>query len=177
MTDITINLQKSNKWKFLLTIAINFISSKGVKECVMRSKSNNIECTPYDNQNEVVDEFFDSRLSRYQISLEKLMRRSVFIFDSVPLLYYRCHKINFKRGGSYIDFPGWIKKKRTKINPKNDYERYSEYAAAIALNHKTIDYYPERVSNIKPFINSCNWKGINYPSKSEDWKRLEKTKI
>ena len=28
---------------------------------------------------------------------------SDFIFDSVHLLYYKYHKINFKRGGSNID--------------------------------------------------------------------------
>ena len=44
------------------------------------------------------------------------MRRIDFIF--VQLLYHECHKINFKRGGSYIDFPDWIKKKVT-INPEN----------------------------------------------------------
>ena len=32
----------------------------------------------------------------------------------------------------------------------------------------------EIVSNIKPFINKYNWKGINYPSKLVDWKTLEK---
>ena len=30
--------------------------------------------------------------------------------------------------------------------------------------------HPERVSNIKPFINKYRWKVINYPSKIDDWK-------
>ena len=25
----------------------------------------------------------------------------------------------------------------------------------------------------KPFINNSNWKGINYPSNIEDWKRFK----
>ena len=33
---------------------------------------------------------------------------------------------------------------------------------------------PEIVSNIKPFINKYNWKGINYSSKLDDWKTFEK---
>ena len=33
---------------------------------------------------------------------------------------------------------------------------------------------PERVSNIKLFINKYNWKGINYPSKIDDWQKFEK---
>ena len=44
----------------------------------------------------------------------------------------------------------------------------------VALNHKEIKWNPERVSNIKPFINKYNWKGINYSSKIDDWKMFEK---
>ena len=86
------------------------------KERVMQSKNGNIEFMPYDNANEVVDEFFESLLSRYQSALETSMRGSDFIFDSVQLLYYKYHNINFKRGGSYINSPDWIKK--VTINPK-----------------------------------------------------------
>ena len=37
-----------------------------------------------------------------------------------------------------------------------------------------IESYPERVSNIKPFINKNNLKGKSYPSKKDDWKAFEK---
>ena len=36
---------------------------------------------------------------------------------------------------------------------------------------------PERVPNIKPFTNKYNWKGINYPSKIDDWKRFEENDL
>ena len=85
----------------------------------MHWKSNNIEFMSYDNANEVVNELFESLLSRYQAGLERSTRGSDFIFDSVQLLYYECHKINVKRGGSYIDSPDTIKKKKATINPKN----------------------------------------------------------
>ena len=45
---------------------------------------------------------------------------------------------------------------------------------AVALNYGEIESHPERVSNIKPFINKYKWKGINYPSKIDDWKTLRK---
>ena len=117
MREIIINLQRSNTWKIQLTIASNFISSKDVdEERVIHSKSDNIEFMSYDNVNEVVHKLFESLLSVYQIGLETSMRRSDFIFDSVELLYYKCHKINFKRGGSYIDSTDWIKKKNNNNN-------------------------------------------------------------
>ena len=60
-----INLQKSDTWKIPLKIAINYISSKDVEEVrVMQSKSNNKEFMPSDNVNEVVDELFESLLSK-----------------------------------------------------------------------------------------------------------------
>ena len=39
---------------------------------------------------------------------------------------------------------------------------------------KKIKWNPETVSNIKPFKNKYNWEKINYPSKIDDWKKLEK---
>ena len=137
----------------------------------MHSKSDNIEFMSYDNANKLVNELFKSLPSRYQIGSETSMRGSDFIFDSVQLLYYKCHKINFKR--SYIDSPDWIKKKKATINPRKEDDKYFEYEATVALNYGEIALRPKRVSNIKPFINKYNWKGIIDPSKIDDWKNFE----
>ena len=52
----------------------------------MHSKSDNIEVMTYDNANEVIQEIFESLLSKYQIGLETPMKESNFIFDLVELL-------------------------------------------------------------------------------------------
>ena len=39
----------------------------------------------------------------------------------------------------------------------------------LALNYGEIESHPERGSNIKPFINKYKWKGINHPSKIDNW--------
>ena len=70
----------------------------------------------------------------------------ILFFDSVKLLHYKCHKISFKHGGSYIDSSETF-----------------QYATTAALNHEEIK------------INNCNWNRIKYPSKIDDWKRLRKT--
>ena len=69
--------------------------------------------------------------------------RSDFIFDSVQMLYYKCHKINFKCGGSYIDFLEWIKKKKATINPKKTDKKCFQYAATAALNYEEIESHPQ----------------------------------
>ena len=40
------------------------------------------------------------------------MKGSEFLFDYVHLLYYECREIDRNKGGSYIDFPYWIKTKK-----------------------------------------------------------------
>ena len=78
----------------------------------MPSSSDNIKFTSYSDANDVMDKLFKSIRSIYQVNLETSMKGSDFIFDSVQILYYKCHKVNFSRGGSYIDSPDWIKKKK-----------------------------------------------------------------
>ena len=79
--------------------------------------------------------------------------------------------MNFKRSGSNIASPDWIKKKKAIINPKNEDDKCFQYAATVALNYEEINCYPERTSNIKSFINKYNWEGINYPSKVDYWEK------
>ena len=69
------------------------------------------------------------------------MRGSNFIFDSVQLMYYKCHKVNCKRRGS----PDWIKKKKATINPKNTNNKCFQYAASVALKFEEIKWDLERV--------------------------------
>ena len=75
----------------------------------MRSKSDNVQIMINDIADKVIDEFFQSLLFKYQVELETLMKDSDFIFDCVHLMYYKCHKLIFKRGGSYINSSEWIK--------------------------------------------------------------------
>ena len=74
LRDILINLQKFDTWKIQLTTAIKFISSKNAEEeRAVHSKRDNIEFTTYHNANGVVDELFQSLLSRYHIGIETSM--------------------------------------------------------------------------------------------------------
>ena len=118
------NLKKSDTWKIQLTIAFSFIYPKNNdEERVMHSKTDNIKIIINDKADEVIQEHFQSLPLRYQIGLKTSMIISDFILDCLHFLYYKCHKINFKRGGLYIDSYDWIKKKQIlsikKINAFN----------------------------------------------------------
>ena len=58
--------------------------------------------TSYDKANEVIEEIFESLLSRYQIVSKTLIKESNIVFNSIQLLYYKCHNINSKFAGSNI---------------------------------------------------------------------------
>ena len=113
LRNMIIDLQNCDAWKIQLTFVIYFISSRDPEEKrVMRSSSENIKFTSYNDVNKVFDQLFESFHSKYQDNLETSMRRSEFIFYSFQMMYYKCHKVNFRRGGSYIDSSDWIKKKK-----------------------------------------------------------------
>ena len=65
--------------------------------------------------------------------------------------------------------------KRQKINNKsknNDYKCF-QYAVTLAINLDKINKNCQIISKIKPFIEECNWKDIDFPSTSKDWKKFE----
>ena len=133
----------------------------------MHSKNNKMEIMVNDEADEVTKERFDSLKSRCQNNLES-MKSSEFVFNYVRLLYYKCHKINPNRGGSYIDSADRIKNKKSTIN------LLQQYAVTVALNHEEIKKGPQRITKNKPFINKYNWEGNNFPSEKDDWKKFEK---
>ena len=100
--------------------------------------------------------------------MEISIKGSDFIFDCVNFLHYKCHKISLKRGGSNINSLDRIKNKKATINLINDDNKDFLYTATVALNHEEIGKNLQRISNIKDFVNKCNWNGINYPSGKYD---------
>ena len=81
---------------------------------------------------------------------------SRFVFQSVELLSYNVHKTSLKRRKSYIKSPEWLMNKRATINPKNKDNKCFQYSTTVALNHENIENHPERISNIKHFIDQYN---------------------
>ena len=80
----------------------------------MHSKSENTKSRCNNDANEVFDKVIESIHSVYQ--------------DAVV----------FRRGGLYIDPPGWTKKKKSTIYPKNTDDKCFQYAVTIVLNYEEI---------------------------------------
>ena len=158
-----------------MTAEINFISLKSGSDGtpIMHTKSDNEEFMNGIDTDEVIKLLFESLLQKYEENLQEKMKGSDFEFDGVNFLYYDFNKTSINRGGSYIDSPKWLKDKKSTINPKNNDDKCFQYAVTLALNLDNIDNHPERISKIKPFIDQYNWKDIDFPATSKDWKKFE----
>ena len=139
----------------------------------MHWKSDNAEIMMGTETDDIINEFFESPLKKYQEGLETKMRGSDFDFESVDLFYYSLHEISLNRGGSYVNSPDWIKHKKATINPKTKDNEYFRDAVTAALNHKIIKKDHKRIHNLKPFFDQYNRKEIESPSYSKDWKKIE----
>ena len=123
---------------------------------------------------DAINELFNTFRKRYQEGLETKMRGSSFTFERIDLLEYHLHKISLNRSSSYIKSSEWIKNKGVTINPKNTKNNMCfQYAKTAALNHQNISHHPDRISKLSLFINNYNWKDIEFPSHSKDWRKFE----
>ena len=57
--------------------------------------------------------------------------------------------MNFKRDGSNLDSPVWIKNKKKTINLLNEKgNEWFQYTIKVALNHKDTETQPKRIITI-----------------------------
>ena len=74
---------------------------------------------------------------------------------------------------SEINSLGWLRgKKEAIIN--NVIDNFFSNTIDDALDYQSIKTNPERISKLKPYINKCNWEGIQFPAGPKDWKKFER---
>ena len=166
---------KSKEWKIEITMHVNLISSKdtgGIRTIFVRSDKEEIRLGI--ETDGIIEELSKTFLNNNQDEKIVLKKGSNYIFESVDLLSYSVHEISLKRGKSYMKSPEWVLNERATINPKNKDNKCFQYSITVALNHQNIENHPERISNIKPFIDQYNWEGIDFPAGIKDWKKFER---
>ena len=66
---------------------------------------------------------------------------------------------------SKLNSIGWLRgKKEAIINGDNDFQN----ALDDALNYQTIEKDPQRIWELKPYINKYNWEGIEFPAEPKE---------
>ena len=158
-------------------MGVNFISINDTGEIrTFYVNGDNKEIRLGNETDDIINGLLKSFSSDYQ-EKEKILRNgNNFVFESADILVYCIHKTSVKRGKSYMKSPEWILNKRATINPKNKDNKCFQYSIIVTLNHQKNENNPERISNIKPFVNNYDWKGIDFPAGVKDWKKFEKNK-
>ena len=168
------NYKARGEWKIQLLMRTIFVSFTDADETSeMYTKSDIITIMSGVKTDNAIDELFNTFLRRYQEGLETKMKENSFAFERIDLLEYHLHKISLNRGSSYIKSHEWIRNKGVTINPKNKDNKCFQYAITAALNYQNITNNCQRISKLKPFINNYNWKDIEFPSHSKDWRKFE----
>ena len=140
--------KKVSNQKIQLDIEINLVHLTKSDRIAFYVKSKNIECHPSDNSEDILNQLFDTLLKYFNDKLLICRTDSSYVFENVEGISIHFHKIDLRRGSSYIPTPEWLENKKAAINPKNMKANYCfAYAVTIAIFHKEIGSNLDRISN------------------------------
>ena len=115
-----IDENKVHEQKIQVDIGFNMKHIDDKRRITHFSKSNNVICMPSSDTNQILT----SLCEKYQVDLTTSRTSSSFVFESVEEFNMNFHKIDLRRGASYIETPKWLKNKNCVINPKNEKDVY-----------------------------------------------------
>ncbi|XP_057290793.1 uncharacterized protein LOC130613470 [Hydractinia symbiolongicarpus] len=84
-------------------------------------------------------------------------------FIAVWPQYFRIFT-NLTRGSSYLELPKWAASKKAVINPMNEDEECFKWAIIASQHHGDIGRNPNRISQMKPYVDHYNWDGMEFPT-------------
>ena len=119
------------------------------------------------HQGSNLEQIVDEMITHMKTQIENpVLLNSRFKFDEVLFLNANFHWLNLTRGSSYLPLPDWLAGKKAIINPHNNDEECFKWAVIAAENIGMKD--PQRVSNLRKFINNYDWSGLEFPASIKD---------
>ena len=170
-----IDENKAYEQKIQIDIGFNMIHISNNRRITHFSRSDNEICRPSSNTNKLLRQSLTSLYERYQNYLELSRKNSSFVYESVEECNIDFHKIDLRRGASFIDPPEWLKSKKATINPQNNDVYFFMYAVTLALFNKEFGKNPGRSSqNLRLYSDIFHWYGINFPTSYKDYETFER---
>ena len=118
--------------------------------------------------NQIVDGMIGNM--KFQVENPALLN-SRFIFDEFLYLDVNFYQLNLMRGSSYLPLPDWLVRKKVIVNPHNDDEECFKWYVITAENVGMKD--PQRVSNLRKFMDNYDWSGLEFPVSIKDIGKFE----
>ena len=163
--------ENSSSQKIQLVISVNLIHLTKSDRITFYV---NIVSHPSDKT--ILYQLYDSLLKYFNDKLVIFRTDTSYVFESIEGFDIHFHKVDLKRGSSYIPSPTWLQFKKAIVNPKNKNDNYCfAYAITIAIYHNEIGKNLNRISNkLLDCTDKLNWNGIDFPASIPYYKRFEK---
>ena len=173
---ILIDENKVHEQKIQLDMGFNMKHMADDGRITHFSRSDNVICLPSSATDKVTEQLLASLYEKYEYDLLISREGSNFVFESVEESIMHFHKIDLRRGSSYIESPEWLKHKKATIDPQNKNNIYCfMYAIAISLFHEALGKNPDRISKkLIECTNPFNWHEIEYPASYDDYITFER---
>ena len=107
---------------------------------------------------------------KFQIENPALLK-SRFVFDEFLYLDVNFHQLNLMRCSSYLPLPDCLVRKKAIVNPHNDDEECFKWSVIEVKDVGMKD--PQRVSNLRKFMDNYDWSGLEFPVSIKDVGRFE----
>ena len=115
-----------------------------------------------------MDQIVDGMTANMKFQIENpALLNSRFVFDEFLYLDVNFHQLNLTRGSFYLPLPDWLASKKAIVNPHND----DEWSVIAAENAGMKD--PQRVSNLRKFMDNYDWSGLEFPVSIKDIGKFE----
>ena len=119
-----------------------------------------------------MDQIVDGMTANMKFQIENpALLNSRFVFDEFLYLDVNFHQLNLTRGSSYLPLPDWLVRKKAIVNPHNDDEECFKWSVIAAENAGMKD--PQRVSNLRKFMDNYDWSGLEFPVSIKDIGKFE----
>ena len=119
-----------------------------------------------------MDQIVDGMTANMKFQIENpALLNSRFVFDEFLNLDVNFHQLNLTRGSSYLPLPDWLARKKAIVNPHNDDEECFKWCVIAVEKVGMKD--PQRVSNIKKFMDNYDWSGLEFPVSIKDIGKFE----
>ena len=170
-----IDANKVDEQKIQLDIGFNIVHINDKRRITHFSKSDNVICMPSSDTSKILDDLLNSLYDNNEVDLTTSRTSISFVFESVEECNIYFHKIDLRRGASYIESPDWLKNKKCVINQKNINDVYCfMYSITIALDHNELGSNPGRISKrLMQYANKINRHEIDFSASYEDYVLFE----
>ena len=172
LTDLGSSRVQTSTWiRFIQSLEDDFRNVIGVDRADKAFNSWMTDIFQGSDLNEIV------MFTHMKTQIEDLaLANSRFRFNEILFLDVNFHQLNLTRSSSCLPLPDQLANKRAVINPKNENDdKCFIWAVIAALHYVDIKSDPERISNLRKYVDNYNWskfplsvKGIREFEKKND---------